>query len=146
MPVKYRIQLSSGEQHNLKQILRADKVAKHKRIHAQLLLALDENGSALSESAAAKVCAVSISTVQRVRRRCVEEGLDIAVESRFSRQGRQRCLDGEQHAHLVTLACSSPPEGRSRWTMELLANKLVELNIVDSISDSTVCRELKKTK
>ena len=146
MPVKYHIRLAPEEQHNLKQIIHADKVAKHKRIHAQILLALDENGSALSELDAANVCAVSISTVQRVRKRCVEEGLEVAVESKFSRQGRRRSLDGEQHAHLVALTCSKPPEGICRWTMQLLADKLVELDVVETISAATVSRELKKTR
>jgi len=146
MPVKYHIRLSSEEQQNLKQIVQADKVTKHKRTHAQILLALDENGSALSEAATANVCAVSIPTVQRVRKRCVEEGLEVAVESKFSRKGRRRSLDGEQHAHLVALACSKPPEGVCRWTMKLLADKMVELEIVDTVSATTVSRELKKTK
>ena len=146
MPVKYHIHLSSEEQQSLKQIVQANKVAKHKRTHAQILLALDENGSALSEADTANVCAVSIPTVQRVRKRCVEEGLDTAVESKFKGGGRRRSLDGEQHAHLIALTCSKPPEGACRWTMKLLADKLVELEIVDTISAATVCRELKKTK
>lgn len=146
MPIKYHIRLSSEEQQNLKQIVKADKVAKHKRTHAQILLALDENSSALSEAAAANVCAVSIPTVQRVRKRCVEEGLEVAVESKFNRKGRRRSLDGEQHAHLIALTCSKPPEGICRWTMKLLADKLVELEIVDKVSATTVSRELKKTK
>ena len=146
MPVKYHIRLSSEEQHNLKQIVQADKIARHKRTHAQILLALDENGPALSEAAAADVCVVSIPTIQRVRKRCVEEGLGIAVESKFSRKGRRRSLDGEQHAHLIALTCSEPPEGRTRWTLGLLADKLVELEVVDTVSAPTICRELKKTK
>lgn len=146
MPVKYHIRLSSEEQQKLKQIIQADKIAKHKRTHAQILLALDENGSSLSEKATADVCAVSLKSVQRTRKRCVEEGLEIAVESRFSRHGRPRSLDGEQHAHLIALTCSEPPEGKVRWTLELLADKLVELDVVDGVSASTVCRELKKTK
>lgn len=146
MPVKYRIRLSFEEQQSLNQIVQANKVAKHKRTHAQILPGLDENGSALSEADAANVCAVSIPTVQRVRKRCVEEGLETAVESKFSRKGRRRSLDGEQHAHLVALTCSKPPEGVCRWTMKLLADKLVELEVVDTISATTVSRELKKTR
>ena len=146
MPVKYHIRLSSEEQQHLKQIIQSKKVAQYKRTHAQILLALDENGSALSEAATADVCAISRATIQRVRQRCVEEGLEVAVESKFTHKGRARCLDGEQHAHLVTLACSEPPEGSSRWTMSLLAGKLVELEVVDQVSPSTVCRELKKTR
>lgn len=146
MPIKYHIRLSSEEQHNLKQIVQADKIARHKRTHAQILLALDENGPALSEASAADVCAVSIPTVQRVRKRCVEEGLEITVESKFSRHGRNRSLDGEQHARLIALTCSKPPEGKVRWTLKLLADKLVELEVVDTVSAPTICRELKKTK
>ena len=146
MPVKYRICLSHEEQKSLKQIIQADKVARHKRTHAQILLALDENGSALSEAVAADICAVSLKTVQRVRKRCVEEGLEVAIESKFSRKGRRRSFDGEQHAHLVALSCSKPPEGICRWTMKLLAEKLVEMEIMDTVSAATVSRELKKTK
>ena len=87
MPTKYRIRLSAQEQQKLKQIVQADKIAKHKRTHAQILLALDENGASLTEEATANVCAVSSKTVQRTRKRCIEEGLDIAVESKFSRHG-----------------------------------------------------------
>lgn len=146
MPVKYHIRLSIEEQKQLKQIVKANKITKHKRTHAQILLALDENGPALSEAKTADVCAVSLKTVQRVRKRSVEEGLELAVESKFSRKGRPRSLDGEQHAHLIALACSSPPEGACRWTVKLLADKLVELEIVEAVSASTVSRELKKTR
>lgn len=146
MPIKYHIRLSSEEQRDLKQIVQAKKVAQHKRTHAQILLALDENGPALSEAAAAEVCVVSIPTVQRVRKRCVEEGLEVAVESKFSRKGRRRSLDGEQQAHLIALTCSKPPEGVCRWTMQLLADKLVELEIVEAVSATTVSRELKKNE
>ena len=99
----------------------------------------------MCEADVAGVCAITVKTVQRIRKRAVEEGLDIAIESKFNQRQRPAPkLDGEQHAHLVTLASSTPPEGRIRWTMELLADKLVELKIVDSISDTTVWRELKK--
>jgi transposase len=146
MPVKYRIRLTSEEQNKLKQIVQANKIAKHKRTHAQILLALDENGPSLTEKATADVCAVSLKSVQRTRKRCIEEGLEIAVESKFSRHGRPRSLDGEQQAHLVALTCSEPPEGQVRWTLKLLADKLVELDVVDSVSAPTICRELKKNE
>lgn len=146
MPVKYHIRLSNEEQQTLKQVVRAKKMARYKRTHAQILLALDENGPRLSESATAATCVTSIKTVQRIRKRCVEEGLETAIEGKIKHNGRSPILDGEQHAHLVALACSKPPEGACRWTMKLLANKMIELDIVDSISAPTVCRELKKTK
>lgn len=145
MSIKYRIQLSCEEQANLKELIHCAKVAKHKRIHAQILISLDENGPGLSEVKAADVCAVSVSTVQRVRKRCVEEGLDVAVQSKFSNKGRPRRMDGEQHAHLIALTCSKPPSGNQSWTMKLLADKLIELEVVPTISPATVCRELKKT-
>ena len=144
MPIKYRIQLSEEEQQTLKNIVKS-KAARHKRTHAQILLGLDDNGPALSEAEVAEVCATSKKTVQRTRKRAVEEGLETAIESKFRRQGGRRSLDGEQHAQLVALACSEPPEGRTTWTMQLLADKLVELNVVERISDTTVWRELKKT-
>ncbi len=145
MPIKYRVLLSLIEQQTLKQVVHVDNVARHKRIHAQILPALDENGPALSEAVAANVCAVSIPTIQRVRKRCVEEGLDIAIESIFSRKGRRRSLNGEQHAHLVALTCSKPPESICHWTMKLLADKLIELEVVETVSAATISRELKKS-
>lgn len=146
MPIKYHIRLSTEEQQSLQQVVRAKKMVRYKRTHAQILLALDENGPALSESETAATCVVSIKTVQRVRQRCVEEGLEIAVDGKIKNNGRKPTLDGEQHAHLVALACSKPPKGTCRWSMKLLADKMVELEIVDSLSASTVCRELKKTR
>ena len=145
MPVKYHIQLSEDEQRTLKEIVKG-KAARHKRLHAQILLALDENGPALREEEVAQVCATSKKTIQRTRKRAVEEGLEVAIESKFSRHGGRRCLDGEQQAQLIALTCSEPPEGRTAWTAQLLADKLVELNIVENISDTTVWRELKKTR
>lgn len=143
MPVKYHIRLSAEEQQTLKELVKS-KAAQYKRTHAQILLGLDENGPALSEMEVAEVCATSKKTVQRTRKRAVEEGLEVAVESKFSKHGGRRSLDGEQHAQLVALTCSEPPEGHSSWTMQLLADKLVELEVVESVSDTTVWRELKK--
>jgi transposase len=87
---------------------------------------------------------VGIATVERVRKRFVEEGLEAALNER-PRPGGQRKLDGKQEAFLIALACSTPPEGRRSWTMQLLADKLVELRVIDAISDETVRRTLKKT-
>jgi transposase len=88
---------------------------------------------------------VSRSTVERVRMRCVEEGPDAALRPRPSRQLRLRKLDGAQEAHLIAVACSPPPGGRRRWTLRLLADKLVKLQVVDAVSYETVRRTLKKT-
>ena len=88
---------------------------------------------------------VGIATVERVRRRCVEESLEAALERRRQLNRRPRRLDGQGEAHLVALACSQPPEGRAGWTLKLLADRLVEREIVESISPETVRQTLKKT-
>jgi transposase len=90
---------------------------------------------------------VSVATVERVRQRFVEQGLDAALNRKpRERPGREPKLDGRAEARLIAVACSAPPEGRKEWTMRLLADKLVELEVVDSISDETVRRALKKTR
>ena len=89
---------------------------------------------------------VSVATVERVRQRFVEQGLDAALDrKKQDPPSRERKLDGRAEARLIALACSPPPEGRAGWTMQLLADKLVELEVVDSISDETVRQALKKT-
>ena len=88
---------------------------------------------------------VGTATVERVRRRCVEEGVDAALGRREQLRRRQRKLDGQSEAHLIAMAISQPPEGRVSWTMQMLADGLVEREIVDSISPETVRRTLKKT-
>jgi transposase len=99
----------------------------------------------LSDEAIAEALDVNRSTVERVRTRCVEEGFEAALRPRPSRQLHPRKLDGVQEAHLVTLACSPAPNGRARWSLRLLADKVVELEIVDAISHETVRQTLKKT-
>jgi transposase len=115
--------------------------------HARILLKADEGpaGPGWADEAIAEALEVNRSTVERVRQRCVEEGFDAALRPRPSRQVRLRKLDGAQEAQLVALACSPPPNGRDRWSLHLLADKLVELEVVDSISYETVRRTLKKT-
>ncbi|MFT7538228.1 MAG: transposase [Lysobacterales bacterium] len=144
MSIKYRIRLTEKEQHELKSLIKENRVAKHKREHAQILLGVDENGAKLQAKEIAQVCGVSEKTVERVRKRCVEEGLEIAVNSRFSNHGRPRSLGGEEEAHLVAITCSEPPEGQQRWTLKLLSERMVTLNHVEAVSESTVGRVLKK--
>src|SRR5215212_3457367 len=93
-----------------------------------------------TDDAIAEAMDVNRSTVERVRIRCVEEGVEAALRPRPSRQLRLRKLDGAQEAHLVALACSPPPGGRKRWTLRLLADKLVQLQVVDAVSYETVRR------
>jgi transposase len=88
-----------------------------------------------------------VATVERVRQRFVEEGLEAALgHKKPDRPSRPRKLDGRAEARLIALACSAPPEGRTEWTMQLLADQLVQLEVVDSVSDETVRRVLKKTR
>ena len=144
MPTKYRINLSPEEQQQLKDTVHQVKVAKHKRIHAQILLCLDENGPKLTEIQTSQACGVSTKTVQRTRKRCVLESIEVAVNSKFNGIARSRTLQGKQQAQLIALTCSEPPEGHSRWTLKLLAQRMVELEYVDTISTQTISRELKK--
>jgi transposase len=114
--------------------------------HTNILLAIDANDSNRSDRQAAEAYRCHDNTVRNVRQRCVEEGLDAALERKTqTRPSRQRLLDGEQVARLTRIACSQPPKGRAKWTLKLLAEELVALEVVDSISDQTVRRTLKKT-
>ena len=115
--------------------------------HARILLKASEgvDGPRLTDEQIALALDVNRSTVARVRIRCVEEGFEAALRPRPSRELHPRKLDGVQEAHLVTLACSPAPKGRGRWSLRLLADKLVELEIVDDISHETVRQTLKKT-
>jgi transposase len=103
-------------------------------------------GPGWTDEQIAELVRVGLSTVHRVRQRCVEEGLDAALQRKPSPQRQYRKLDGVQEAKLVALACSDPPAGRVCWTMQLLADKLVELEIVDSIGREAVRATLKKTR
>lgn len=108
---------------------------------AHVLLLADEG---IKDETIASIVKGSVSTVERTRKRFIQAGLDAALKEK-PRRGANRRLDGHAEAHLVALACSSPPEGRQKWTMQLLADRLVELELIDSISDETVRRTLKKT-
>jgi len=143
----YRVRLTAEERVQLGELLSKGKAAARTLTHARILLKADEglDGPRLTDEDIAEALDVNRSTVERVRIRCVEEGFDAALRPRPSRQLHPRKLDGVQEAHLVTLACSPAPKGRGRWSLRLLADKLVELEIVDDISHETVRQTLKKT-
>lgn len=114
------------------------------RKRARLLLEVDEGAT---DEEAADAAGVSVKTAQRIRQRCVLQGIEAALQRKpQARPSRKRTLDGRAEARLVQIACSEPPAGRSRWTIDLLADRLVELLIVPSVSATTVQRTLKKTK
>src|SRR5215475_16050838 len=143
----YRVKLLVEERAQLQELLSKGKIAARTLMHARILLKADEGvaGPRLSDEAIAEALEVNRSTVERVRSRCVEEGFEAALRPRPSRQLHPRKLDGVQEAHLIALACSSAPDGRSRWSLRLLADKLVELEVVDDVSHETVRQTLKKT-
>src|SRR5215467_14801408 len=132
----YRVKLLAEERAQLEGMLSKGKAAARTLMHARILLKADEGvaGPRLSDDQIAEAVEVNRSTVERVRMRCVEEGVEAALRPRPSRQVHPRKLDGVQEAHLVTLACSPAPNGRDRLTLRLLADKLVKLEIVDGIS------------
>ena len=146
MSKKYIVRLSEEERRRLRALISKGKAAAYKIKHANILLKADADGPRWLDERIAKAFACHVNSVENVRRRCVLEGLEAALErKKQARPSRQRKLDGEGEARLIALACSEPPEGRDRWTLELLANELVRLKVVDSISSQTVRRTLKKT-
>ena len=144
---KWVVRLDVAERDELEALLTTKRVAAERVLRARVLLKADEGaqGPAWPDTAIAEAFEISVSKVQRLRRRLVEEGLAAALARHPSPQARPRTLDGAQEARLVTLACSAPPAGRARWTLQLLADQLVALEVVDTISDETVRRTLKKT-
>jgi transposase len=145
---KYRVTLDPEERQTLQALTAAGKAAAKKLTHARILLKADaaDGGPAWPDGRIAEALEVSTDTVGRVRQRFVEQGLEAAlVRKPQDRPGRQRTLDGRAEARLIALACSAPPGGRNEWTMQMLADRLVELKIVPTVSDETVRRALKKT-
>ena len=143
----YRVKLTSDERTQLGALLSKGKASARTLMHARILLKTDEgiDGPRLTDDEIADAVEVNRSTVERVRIRCVESGVEAALRPRPSRQVHPRKLDGVQEAHLVALACSPAPRGRARWSLRLLADKLMELEMVDDISYETVRQTLKKT-
>ena len=144
--VKYTFELTDQERASLLELLHKGKAAARKRLHAQiLLLAQDQpDQPRRPNQEIAQVLHVGLATVVRVRQRFVQEGMQAALDPRRQKRWKTPKLDGAGEAELVRLACSQPPEGRQRWTLELLAGQLVQLKIVDSICDETVRRVMKK--
>ena len=149
MNKKYRVTLSTAERQELDGLLARGKADVRRLKHAQILLKADqaEAGPAWPDARIAEALDAGITTVERVRQRFVEEGLASALSPyRGGKRIYSRKLDGAQEAHLVALACSKPPEGRGRWTLRLLARRMVELAYVDSVSYETVRQTLKKER
>jgi transposase len=136
----YVVDLSDEERAQLRELVKKGKVPARKLTRAHILLLADEGKK---DTAIAEALHVHVATVERIRKRFVEGNLDWALNER-QRPGAKRKLDMKQEAYLLALACSSPPEGRGRWTLHLLADKLVELKIIDSLSHEAVRQALKR--
>ena len=148
MPSKiYRLRLADEERESLKSLANVGRASARKQTHARILLLCDEGreGGGRTDAEVADALDIGIATVARVRRRCVEEGVEAALNRKPQRNRRPRVLDGEAEARLVATACGEPPAGRAKWTLRLLADRLVELEVVESVSVETVRRTLKKT-
>lgn len=145
MNKKYIVRLSDEERQQLTDLIREGRVQAYKLRHADILLKADADGPNWTDAAIADAFSCHTRTVEGIRKRFVLGGLDSAME-RKKREipPREKILDGDGEARLIALACSKPPEGRTRWTLELLADKMVELGVVESISYQMVKRTLKK--
>ena len=144
----YLVKLDSDERKELSLLVKKEKVAAKKRTHAQVLLLADcgRHGPAWTDSAVAEACQVTVRTVENLRKRLVLEGLEVALNRKPQvRLSRQKILDGEKEAKVIALCCGAKPAGHARWTLRLLAERIVELDIVESISHETVRQCLKKT-
>ena len=146
---KYCVILTTEERDHLTRLLSAGKASALVLTRARILLKADQapGGPAWEDARIAEALDTGHRTVERVRQRFVEGGLDAALQRKpQDRPSQVRKRDGAAEARLIALVCSAPPEGRTEWTMQLLADKLVELHVVDSVSDETVRRVLKKTR
>ncbi len=147
MAKRYVVTLTDEERQRLRALIASGKGSARKLMHARILLKADRRGGkpGWKNATIAEGLEVGTATVERVRQRFVEEGLEAALVPRPSRRQYRHKLGGEEEAHLIALACSEPPEGRTRWTLRLLAERMVALEYIDTVSYETVRDALKKT-
>ena len=146
---KYIVTLTADERRKLTEIISKGKHKSQKIINSLILLGCDEGEFQKKRSPnkeIARVLNISMKKIDRVKKRFVEEGFDVALEGKKSSRIYKKIVDGDFEAHLVALSCSEPPEGFARWSLRLLANKVVELEYIDQVSHETIRRVLKKMK
>jgi transposase len=148
MAKRYGVTLTAEERDELGRMISRGKADARKLAHARVLLQADasEGGPGWTDTAISEAVRVSVRTIERVRQRFVEDGLEAALLPKPSPRVYARKLDGEQEARLIALACSAPPEGKARWTLRLLAGRMVELEVVPELSHETVRQTLKKER
>ncbi len=146
MKKKFIVRLSKEERQDLTNLVRKGKVAVYRRTHAQILLLADEgeHGPRYRNKEVAERVGVNHRTVSKLRQRCVKRGLDAALEREPRKRDRSRVLDGDAEAQVIALMCSESPVGQARWTLKLLGHRLVELEVVESVSHETIRQALKK--
>jgi transposase len=147
MEKRYRVTLTEAERQELRAMVTAGKAAARKLVRARVLLLADqaEGGPAKSDPEIIDALGCGRATVERIRKQFVEDGLEETLQPKPSMRVYERRLDGKAEAHLVAIACGAPPEGRSRWTLRLLGDRLVALGHVESVAHETIRRTLKKT-
>lgn len=146
MNKKYIVRLTQEERELLKELTSKGKEFARKIKHANVLLKIDADGEHWTDEKVANAFSIHVNVVQKIRQRFVEEGIESALNRKKQvMPSRKPILDGEKEAKLIALSCSKAPEGYGRWTLRLLSNKMVEMEIVDSISYETVRQTLKKT-
>jgi transposase len=143
---KFIVRLTAQQRDELARLAATGERPAATITRARILLKADAEGGGWGDGRIAEALDTSAATVARVRKRFVQQGLEAAVQRKRPTGRQYRKLDGAQEARLAALACSPPPEGQARWTMKLLADKLVELEVVAAIDPATVCRVLKKTR
>ena len=138
---KYVVKLSQEERNVLEEMISSGKHSAKKILRARVLLKAD---ASWPDQKIAEALEVNVRTIERLREQLVEEGFDSFMNGHRSKRQYSRKLDGKQEAQLTTIACSQPPEGRARWTLRLLADRMVQLDYIDSVSHETVRQVLKK--
>ena len=142
---KYKVKLSEEERQQLKNIINNGKNSAKKIKRANILCLLDENQEKVwKQREISEICQVSTNTIYYIVKQYAEEGLNTVLKRKQRKTPPVSKITGDIEARIIALSCSEPPKGRSRWTLQLLADKAVELKIIDSISDDTVRKVLKK--
>lgn len=146
MAKTYVIELTPQERRGLEAMVKKGRAAAYRIRHANILLKADAAGAGWTDVRIAEAFGCHFRTVEDLRKRFVLDGLDAALgRKKQSRPSVARKLDGEKEAKLIAVACSAPPEGRERWTLRLIADRMVQLDIVDAVSYETVRQAMKKT-
>ena len=144
---KYIVSLTVSERKYLEQLTKKGKITAYKMNHARILLKADINQKegGWTDRQIGESLDIGHATIERVRQRFVEEGIESALSRRAPKKRRSKIIDGEKEAYLIAIACSQTPAGKSNWTLQMLADKMVELNYVEQVSTETIRQTLKKT-